>query len=926
MNRYTLESKYAIGAGQGQQGDIVIAVMGSTGTGKSSFVKLLTGDKGVKVGDTLESETSEVKVVRFLDPLSGRKITIVDTPGFDDSRADVSDTDTLRIITNFLLDEYDKDRKLNSLVYFHRISDPRFSAQSGRNLRMFRGLCGKAAFKNVIALTTFWDQVSVDEGDKREAQLKSNFFKDLVAGGAQFIRHDRTIESARQVLRRIFTLAPAITQIQREIREDGNSLEDTAAGSVLREEVERVIAKYREEVADLKSEIVTVTKRGEAVRQQLVEERATLQQELARWERERSELKKGLGEAKESSKRLEAETSKLQAQLVGMKARQGSARDNSEIGAMESPPPYQEGRSAQSIVQILFPSEKFQFNHSDKYPPYLKRIPPKYQTGALGIFDFTSLLQTTAMLSFQPGTLSRIRNLAPEFSTTRSMEDLVNRNHELHTKSQQSDSVRDMYFAKNIGHRDDWYTDAAFGQQQLTGTNPTTITLAPLRWITEFKTASRTQQRADVTSLLTDYPQSLFVQDYSDFRSSMGLSPSDEFVSEGRYACSSVALFHLEPEGKLHPLAITLDYKGSMEDSVTIFNRRITSITPGDEETDWPWRYAKMCVQVSDWLRHEVAVHLVNTHLVEEVIIVAANRTFEPHHIVFQLLEPHWNTTLSLNKAAREVLVPKIIIGMTGFTATQTYAFLKEAYYQFEWTDSYVPNDLRRRGFPIEDLDKVKYHNCGYARNIARMWEILRNFVSMVLTEAYASDAQVANDRFISAFCNEARSHSLGQLASLPDIETLDELIDFVTMCIHIASPQHTAVNYLQQYYQTFVPNKPSALYTRLPESLAQLQDFGEEDMLMALPIHEPRDWLLMAQVPYLLSFEVPDDTNILHYATTISDSSSTPSIIRDAALVLKEDLEAFIGTVAQYSQELDDQQTPYLVLDPSKTAVSILI
>lgn len=103
------------------------------------------------------------------------------------------------------------------------------------------------------------------------------------------------------------------------------------------------------------------------------------------------------------------------------------------------------------------------------------------------------------------------------------------------------------------------------------------------------------------------------------------------------------------------------------------------------------------------------SLHLVNIHLVEEVIVIAANRTFEPHHVVFKLLEPHWKTTLSLNKAAREVLVPKSIIGMTGFTATETYAFIKDACDSFQWTDSYVPNDLRKRCFPIEDLDRVKW-------------------------------------------------------------------------------------------------------------------------------------------------------------------------------------------------------------------------
>ncbi|KIK57231.1 hypothetical protein GYMLUDRAFT_229519 [Collybiopsis luxurians FD-317 M1] len=484
-----------------------------------------------------------------------------------------------------------------------------------------------------------------------------------------------------------------------------------------------------------------------------------------------------------------------------------------------------------------------------------------------------------------------------------------------------------MYFSKNIGHRDDWYSDAAFGQQQFTGTNPTTITLASSRWIEDFGTAAHSQGRGDMVKLLNSDPENLFVQNHSDFRSIVGLPPNAEISCDGRYGCSSITLFHLESQGKLHPLAIILDYKGSTEESVVIFNRRTTADTPGDEAADWPWRYAKMCAQVSDWFRHELVVHLVYTHLVEEVLIVAANRTLPPSHIVLKLLEPHWKTTLSLNEAARSTLVPKIINEMTAFKDPETYAFIKDAYQRFDWVGSYVPNDLRRRGFPVEKLNDVKYHNYGYARNIARMWEILRKFVGTVLTKTYVGgDAQVAADLSIASFCRQVRSIDGGQLGTFPSIKTLDELIDFVTMCIHIASPQHTAVNYLQQYYQTFVPNKPSALFRPLPQSLAELQGYREKDILDALPSHRSRDWLLMAQVPYLLSMEVAEDSTILHYAATTINSNSTPRVIREAAEAFKYDLQVFAQTVSQYSEELDDQQTPYLVLDPYRTAISILI
>jgi predicted GTPase len=69
------------------------------------FIKLLTGDDSVTIGDSLESETSDVQVLHFLDTPSGRNVTIVDTPGFGDSRSGVTDTDILQKIANYLLEE-----------------------------------------------------------------------------------------------------------------------------------------------------------------------------------------------------------------------------------------------------------------------------------------------------------------------------------------------------------------------------------------------------------------------------------------------------------------------------------------------------------------------------------------------------------------------------------------------------------------------------------------------------------------------------------------------------------------------------------------------------------------------------------------------------------------------------------------------------
>lgn len=91
-------------------------------------------------------------------------------------------------------------------------------------------------------------------------------------------------------------------------------------------------------------------------------------------------------------------------------------------------------------------------------------------------------------------------------------------------------------------------------------------------------------------------------------------------------------------------------------------------------------------------------------------------------------------------------------------------------------------------------------------------------------------------------------------------------------MCIHIASPQHTAVNYLQNFYQSFVIAKPPALHAPLPTTLQSLQAYNEQDFVKALSIGHQRDWLLSAQIPWSLSFRVADENNLVTYAASISN------------------------------------------------------
>lgn len=150
---------------------------------------------------------------------------------------------------------------------------------------------------------------------------------------------------------------------------------------------------------------------------------------------------------------------------------------------------------------------------------------------------------------------------------------------------------------------------------------------------------------------------------------------------------------------------------------------------------------------------------------------------------------------------------------------TRAVAMLsRNIYKNYDFVGRYVPNDLERRGFPVKQLNDVMFHNCAYARGISLFWSTLRKFVSTVLKDHYKTDDQVRGDDNIAAWCEEMQNPEKGDLKSFPTIKTVEELIDAVTACIHIASPFHSAINYLQNYYVStaaYVFLKPTRLRWR---------------------------------------------------------------------------------------------------------------
>ena len=220
-----------------------------------------------------------------------------------------------------LLNRYERGCKLSGVIYVHRISDKRFTGAARQNFDMFRQLCGDETLKNVVLVTNMWDEVSPEDGQDRENQLSSRFFKPVLDKGARLARHHNTTESAHNIIRMIIENHPIALQIQRELVDEQRDIVDTTAGEVLNHEINELIRQHQVKLREVQEEMASVLSEKDEEIHELEEEKEKMQKDIERMKKNSDEMASKYAEEKQ---RMEAKVKKMMKEMKSMRELAGN--------------------------------------------------------------------------------------------------------------------------------------------------------------------------------------------------------------------------------------------------------------------------------------------------------------------------------------------------------------------------------------------------------------------------------------------------------------------------------------------------------------------------------------------------------------------------------------------------------------------------
>jgi len=230
---------------------------------------------GLLTSEALAAPSPPQAVQLFLDEEEEYSVTVVDTPGFDDTYR--SDVEVLEEITEFLAAQYLLKIPLKGIIYLHQIHENRMKGSARQYLEIFRSLCGDHALGNVMLVTTRWDRIEPNElGDalRREQELIDKWWGPMQKMGSHVTQFRGSRGEAEAMILELVRDRPSVVlDIQRELVDGNKEIGETKAGQQLGAQMKTRIADHQQHLARLDAEIDAAQQEANAAASARLQER-----------------------------------------------------------------------------------------------------------------------------------------------------------------------------------------------------------------------------------------------------------------------------------------------------------------------------------------------------------------------------------------------------------------------------------------------------------------------------------------------------------------------------------------------------------------------------------------------------------------------------------------------------------------------------
>jgi arachidonate 5-lipoxygenase len=222
------------------------------------------------------------------------------------------------------------------------------------------------------------------------------------------------------------------------------------------------------------------------------------------------------------------------------------------------------------------------------------------------------------------------------------------------------------------------------------------------------------------------------------------------------------------------------------------------------------------------------------------------------------------------------------------------------------------PRQLAARGFDEQGSDCVEDYY--FREDGFKIWNAIKGYVTAVVEQIYSKDSDVAKDPVIQSWVTESYSASKAAIPGFPTaINTKAHLIEIITNIIFTCSAQHSAVNFPQIDYVSYVPNRPDSLYKMMP---AGDEDITESVLQAAMP--DPVKGQFQVSFAYLLSS--PSQHTLINLSCPDPSCASAHQKFMATLGVIEKEIEKRNAALVA------EGKMPYPYLQPSRIATSIAI